>query len=130
MIGASADICEINMLVVFCLTLSPVLSREIFWDESVETLELVCAGLFADEAGACPRHMQHRDRLFGPDFLGSHQICSVRKDQLEGEIMVTFPLGSHQGWNHGFAWNEAVNYGNDRWLPFGLRYERCGCNFR
>ena len=35
--------------------------------------------------------------------------------QFPGEMVITWPLAYHQGWNEGVNVNEACGYGNKRW---------------
>ena len=47
--------------------------------------------------------------------------------QKEGEIMVTFPLGYHSGFNTGFNIAESTNFATERWVEYGKRAIRCYC---
>ncbi len=47
--------------------------------------------------------------------------------QKEGEIIITFPLGYHSGFNVGFNVAESTNFASDRWVEFGKRTARCYC---
>ncbi|KAI5780878.1 PLU-1-like protein-domain-containing protein [Geopyxis carbonaria] len=57
--------------------------------------------------------------LLTPQHL---QKCGVRVyalDQRAGQFVVTFPKAYHAGFNHGFNFNEAVNFAPSDWEPQG-----------
>ena len=47
--------------------------------------------------------------------------------QSQGEIMVTFPMGYHSGFNTGFNIAESTNFVTERWVEYGKRASRCYC---
>ena len=53
--------------------------------------------------------------------------CSFQIAQKEGEIMITFPLGYHSGFNTGFNVAESTNFATKRWVEYGKRATRCYC---
>ena len=57
--------------------------------------------------------------LLPPDQLKKAGVNVYALDQRAGEIVITFPQAYHAGFNHGFNFNEAVNFAPFDWEPFG-----------
>lgn len=57
--------------------------------------------------------------LAKPDKLRKAGVRVYAIDQHAGEFVVTFPRAYHAGFNHGFNFNEAVNFAPHDWEPFG-----------
>lgn len=57
--------------------------------------------------------------LLCPDKLKKAGVRVYALDQHAGEFVVTFPQAYHAGFNHGFNFNEAVNFAPPDWEPFG-----------
>ena len=47
--------------------------------------------------------------------------------QRAGQAIVVFPSAYHAGFNHGYNLAEAVNFGTERWLDYGMRARGCQC---
>ncbi|KLO19889.1 hypothetical protein SCHPADRAFT_864516 [Schizopora paradoxa] len=58
--------------------------------------------------------------LMNPARLTSAGVRVFGCNQRAGEFVVTFPKAYHAGFNHGFNFNEAVNFALPDWLPYGL----------
>ena len=58
--------------------------------------------------------------LLPPDQLRKAGVHVYALDQHAGEFVITFPQAYHAGFNHGFNFNEAVNFAPADWEPFGL----------
>ncbi|KAL5338102.1 PLU-1-like protein-domain-containing protein [Aspergillus crustosus] len=57
--------------------------------------------------------------LMPPDQLRKAGVNVYALDQRAGQFVVTFPQAYHAGFNHGFNFNEAVNFAPVDWEPFG-----------
>lgn len=58
--------------------------------------------------------------LLTPDQLKKAGVRVYAVDQRAGQMVITFPSAYHAGFNHGFNFNEAVNFAPCDWEPFGL----------
>ncbi|KAK5107921.1 hypothetical protein LTR62_000526 [Meristemomyces frigidus] len=57
--------------------------------------------------------------LARPDKLRKAGVRVYAVDQHAGQFVITFPRAYHAGFNHGFNFNEAVNFAPHDWEPFG-----------
>ncbi|GAM83932.1 hypothetical protein ANO11243_019220 [Dothideomycetidae sp. 11243] len=57
--------------------------------------------------------------LLPPEKLRSAGVRVYAIDQRAGELVITFPQAYHAGFNHGFNFNEAVNFAPTDWEPYG-----------
>ena len=57
--------------------------------------------------------------LLPPDRLKRAGVNVYALDQRAGQFVITFPQAYHAGFNHGFNFNEAVNFAPEDWEPFG-----------
>jgi [histone H3]-trimethyl-L-lysine4 demethylase len=57
--------------------------------------------------------------ILPPDQLRRAGVDVYVLDQRAGEFVITFPQAYHAGFNHGFNFNEAVNFAPADWEPFG-----------
>ncbi|KAH0606127.1 uncharacterized protein H6S33_003788 [Morchella sextelata] len=57
--------------------------------------------------------------LLTPKQLMKAGVTVYALDQRAGQFVVTFPQAYHAGFNHGFNFNEAVNFAPSDWEPFG-----------
>lgn len=58
--------------------------------------------------------------LLTPEQLKKAGVRVYALDQRAGQLVVTFPQAYHAGFNHGFNFNEAVNFAPFDWEPYGL----------
>ncbi|KAK8208185.1 PHD transcription factor-like protein [Phyllosticta capitalensis] len=57
--------------------------------------------------------------LLTPEQLKKAGVRVYALDQRAGQFVVTFPQAYHSGFNHGFNFNEAVNFAPPDWEPWG-----------
>ncbi|KAH7323790.1 PLU-1-like protein-domain-containing protein [Rhexocercosporidium sp. MPI-PUGE-AT-0058] len=57
--------------------------------------------------------------LLTPEQLNKAGVRVYALDQRAGQFVVTFPQAYHAGFNHGFNFNEAVNFAPNDWEPAG-----------
>ena len=57
--------------------------------------------------------------LLPPNQLKKAGVNVYALDQRAGQFVITFPQAYHAGFNHGFNFNEAVNFAPSDWEPFG-----------
>jgi [histone H3]-trimethyl-L-lysine4 demethylase len=57
--------------------------------------------------------------ILPPDKLVKAGVEVFVLDQRAGQFVITFPQAYHAGFNHGFNFNEAVNFAPADWEPFG-----------
>ena len=102
-----------------------------FWytipPEFARRFERLAEGLFPGMAKECPAFLRHKTCLVSPNILRQNSIPYNKIVQREGEIMVTFPLGYHSGFNTGFNIAESTNFATERWVEYGKRCVRCYC---
>ncbi|KAL7625856.1 hypothetical protein AAE478_005079 [Parahypoxylon ruwenzoriense] len=58
--------------------------------------------------------------LLTPEHLKKAGVRVYAVDQRAGQLVITFPQAYHAGFNHGFNFNEAVNFAPCDWEPYGL----------
>ncbi|POY70604.1 hypothetical protein BMF94_6382 [Rhodotorula taiwanensis] len=87
-------------------------------DEKLEAaVKLAAPELFEQQ----PDLMFQLVTLMSPGRLKKHGVRCYVVDQRPNEFIITFPRAYHSGFNHGFNFNEAVNFALADWLPEGLR---------
>ena len=59
--------------------------------------------------------------LMSPGHLKENGCRVYAVDQRPNEFIITFPRAYHSGFNHGFNFNEAVNFALPDWIPIGLK---------
>ena len=57
--------------------------------------------------------------LLPPDQLKKAGVRVYALDQRAGQFVISFPQAYHAGFNHGFNFNEAVNFAPHDWEPWG-----------
>lgn len=66
-----------------------------------------------------PDILFQRATMIPPETLIKEGIPCYAIDQHAGEFVLTFPHAYHSGFNHGFNYNEAVNYAPPDWVSMG-----------
>ncbi|KAI9500407.1 JmjC domain, hydroxylase-domain-containing protein [Coemansia spiralis] len=95
--------------------------------EAHSRFEMSMQNVFANDYKNCSQFLRHKAFLLSPRFLASQGIPFNRVVQRAGEIILTFPLGYHAGYNHGFNCAESVNFALDRWLDVAWESKHCEC---
>ncbi|KAI0244646.1 hypothetical protein L0F63_005270 [Massospora cicadina] len=80
-----------------------------------QAMELEAPELFRKQ----PDLLFHLSTLLSPADLLKHKVPVYAIDQRAGQFVITFPQAYHAGFNHGFNFNEAVNFCTPDWWPFG-----------
>ncbi|SCZ97679.1 BZ3500_MvSof-1268-A1-R1_Chr4-3g07364 [Microbotryum saponariae] len=98
-------------------------------DEKLEAAMKLAAPELFDQH---PDLMWQLVTLMSPGRLKKHGVRVCACDQRPNEFVITFPRAYHSGFNHGFNFNEAVNFALPDWLPTGIacveRYRLIGKN--
>ncbi|KAJ2211141.1 hypothetical protein EV179_005720 [Coemansia sp. RSA 487] len=89
--------------------------------------EMSMQNVFANDYKNCSQFLRHKAFLLSPRFLAAQGIPFNRVVQRAGEIILTFPLGYHAGYNHGFNCAESVNFALDQWLDVAWESKHCEC---
>ena len=75
----------------------------------------------------CKGFMRHKDVMFSPSMLRTHNVPYMQVRQEPGEFMVLNAGAYHAGFNMGFNCAEAVNFAVPDWLPIGRKATPCKC---
>ncbi|ORX66446.1 JmjC-domain-containing protein [Linderina pennispora] len=89
--------------------------------------ETAMQGVFASEYQKCSQFLRHKAFLLSPRLLAQQGIPCNKVVQRAGEIVLTFPMGYHAGFNHGFNCAESVNFALPRWLELARVAKHCQC---
>ena len=87
--------------------------------EDAERFELAMKAAVPELFESQPDLLFQLVTLLPPDQLRKAGVNVYALDQRAGEFVVTFPQAYHAGFNHGFNFNEAVNFAPSDWEPFG-----------
>eukprot|EP00873_Tetraselmis_striata_P015254 jgi/Tetstr1/435518/TSEL_024422.t1 len=75
----------------------------------------------------CKGFMRHKDLMFSPSMLRTHNVPFMQAKQEEGEFVVLNAGAYHAGFNMGFNCAEAINFALPEWLPHGCAAVPCKC---
>jgi len=92
-----------------------------------EKLERLASSIFPDQARVCSQFLRHKSCVMHPSLLLAAGINLTRAVQHAREFVISFPYAYHSGFNAGLNCAEAVNFGSERWVPFGQRSKPCKC---
>lgn len=87
--------------------------------EDAEKFEAAIMGEAPDLFEAQPDLLFQLVTLMNPKRLTDAGVRVSACNQRAGEFVITFPKAYHAGFNHGFNFNEAVNFALPDWLPLG-----------
>lgn len=63
----------------------------------------------------CSQHVRHASVFLSRGALELAGVRSILVRQQQGEMIITWPLSYHQGWNEGASVCEAIAYGSASW---------------
>ena len=89
--------------------------------------EAMAAKEFPELYGDCKGFMRHKDVMFSPSMLRTHNVPYVQAKQEPGEFMVLNSAAYHAGFNMGFNCAEAINFACPEWIPIGRKAVPCTC---
>jgi hypothetical protein len=95
--------------------------------DHAQRLERLAQGFFPNHYKECPAFLRHKMTMISPRILNKYSIPCSKITQESGEIIITFPLGYHSGYNHGFNCAESTNFAMPRWIDYGKRAQLCSC---
>lgn len=76
----------------------------------------------------CKGFLRHKDIMFSPSMLRTHNVPYIQAKQEPGEFMVIRAAAYHAGFNMGFNCAEAVNFALPDWLSIGRKTVSCKCD--
>ncbi|KAL7267483.1 hypothetical protein RUND412_009928 [Rhizina undulata] len=79
------------------------------WSQLLETYSV------RKKVARCSQFIRHQSVYLPVETLELLEIDSWMSRQRQGELLVTWPLAYHQGWNEGGNVNEACGYGDEAW---------------
>ncbi|KAG5639694.1 hypothetical protein H0H81_005877 [Sphagnurus paluster] len=87
--------------------------------DDAEKFEAAIKGEAPDLFEAQPDLLFQLVTLMNPKRVTDAGVRVYACNQRAGEFVITFPKAYHAGFNHGFNFNEAVNFALPDWLSFG-----------
>ncbi|KAG6841826.1 hypothetical protein C0991_006233 [Blastosporella zonata] len=87
--------------------------------DDAEKFEAAIKGEAPDLFEAQPDLLFQLVTLMNPKRVTDAGVRVYACNQRAGEFVITFPKAYHAGFNHGFNFNEAVNFALPDWLPYG-----------
>uniref|UniRef100_A0A915JG21 [histone H3]-trimethyl-L-lysine(9) demethylase n=1 Tax=Romanomermis culicivorax TaxID=13658 RepID=A0A915JG21_ROMCU len=102
-----------------------------FWyaipTDHAQRFERLAKSYFPDAAKHCPAYLRHKMCIISPSILRNNSIPVNKMVQRQGEFIITFPKGYHQGFNLGYNIAESTNFAMLRWIDYGKSATLCMC---
>ncbi|KAJ1518779.1 hypothetical protein ONE63_011610 [Megalurothrips usitatus] len=76
---------------------------------------------------SCWNSLGHKTILLTPKWLRDRLIPYKVVIQYPGEAVVLYPNAAHFGFNLGWNFAEAINFGTVGWIPEGINSPKCQC---
>ncbi len=84
-------------------------------------------GHFPKDGSQCSQFLRHKSYLASATLLAQSSCRPNHCVQHAGEIIITYPLGYHAGFNLGLNCAESVNFALDSWISKGIKAKACEC---
>ncbi|KAK0447453.1 JmjC domain, hydroxylase-domain-containing protein [Desarmillaria tabescens] len=90
-------------------------------------LEQTMRSYFPKDGSQCSQFLRHKSYLASATLLAQSSCRPNHCVQHAGEIIITYPLGYHAGFNLGLNCAESVNFALDSWISKGIKAKACEC---
>ncbi|KAK0200413.1 jumonji superfamily protein [Desarmillaria ectypa] len=90
-------------------------------------LEQTMRSYFPKDGRQCSQFLRHKSYLASATLLAQSSCRPNHCVQHAGEIIITYPLGYHAGFNLGLNCAESVNFALDSWISKGIKAKACEC---
>ncbi|PBK62661.1 JmjC-domain-containing protein [Armillaria solidipes] len=90
-------------------------------------LEQTMRSHFPKDGRQCSQFLRHKSYLASATLLAQSSCRPNHCVQHAGEIIITYPLGYHAGFNLGLNCAESVNFALDSWISKGIKAKACEC---
>ncbi|PBK83290.1 JmjC-domain-containing protein [Armillaria gallica] len=90
-------------------------------------LEQTMRSHFPKDGSQCSQFLRHKSYLASATLLAQSSCRPNHCVQHAGEIIITYPLGYHAGFNLGLNCAESVNFALNSWISKGIKAKACEC---